>query len=251
MNAKLRAIIIEDEQPARELLKAYLREYDNIELVAECEDGFTGVKAITEYRPDLIFLDIQMPKLSGFEMLELLDEVPEIIFTTAFDEFALKAFEMNAVDYLMKPFSQDRFSMAIDKVYQRLSTKQPAKDNVKKMMEQVKDAKETLSRLFVKTGNHIDVIPVEEIIRIEAQDDYVDIYTPKGKYLKKETMNYLENHLPGDTFMRIHRSQIVNLNRIEKIEKYGKESYLLILDEGSKVKVSKNRVKELKDRLGI
>ena len=251
MNTKLRAIIIEDEQPARELLKAYLNEFKDIELVAECEDGFTGVKAVAEYHPDLILLDIQMPKLSGFEMLELLDEVPEIIFTTAFDEFALKAFEMNAVDYLMKPFSQERFSKAIEKVYQRLSNRQPARDNVKKMVEQVKDAKETLSRLFVKTGNHIDVIPVEEIIRIEAQDDYVDIFTSKGKYLKKETMSYLENHLPADTFMRVHRSQIVNLNRIEKIEKYGKESYLLILDEGSKVKVSKNRIKELKGQLGI
>ncbi len=251
MNTKLRAIIIEDEQPARELLKAYLNEFKDIELVAECEDGFTGVKAVAEYRPDLILLDIQMPKLSGFEMLELLDEMPEIIFTTAFDEFALKAFEMNAVDYLMKPFSQERFSKAIEKVYQRLSNRQPARDNVKKMVEQVKDAKETLSRLFVKTGNHIDVIPVEEIIRIEAQDDYVDIFTSKGKYLKKETMSYLENHLPADTFMRVHRSQIVNLNRIEKIEKYGKESYLLILDEGSKVKVSKNRIKELKGQLGI
>ena len=251
MNEKLKAIIIEDEQPARELLKAYLKEYDDIELVAECGNGFTGVKAINEYRPHLIFLDIQMPKLSGFEMLELLDEIPEIIFTTAYDEYALKAFEMNAVDYLMKPFSEERFSQAVEKARQRLASKQPVKNNVAKMVKQIKEARKTLNRLFVKTGNHIDVIPVEEIVRIEAQDDYVDIHTAKGKFLKKETMNYLENHLPADMFVRVHRSQIVNLNRIVKIEKYGKESYLLVLDEGSKVKVSKNRIKDLKELLGI
>ncbi len=251
MNAKLKAIIIEDEAPARDLIKAYLKEYDTVELIAECEDGFSGVKAVNRYRPDLIFLDIQMPKLSGFEMLELLDEVPEIIFTTAFDQFALKAFEMNAVDYLMKPFSFERFALAMEKVFRRIESGRPSAKKVLEMANQIKKTEKPLTRLFVKTGNHIDVIPVEEIIRIEAQDDYVEIHTSGGKFLKKETMGFLEEHLPQDIFLRIHRSHIINLNRIGKIEKYGKESYLLVLDEGSKVKVSKSRVKELKTLMGI
>ncbi len=251
MNRQLRAIVIEDELPARDLLKAYLLDYPEIELVDECEDGFSGIKAIQENHPDLIFLDIQMPKLTGFEMLELLDEFPEIIFTTAYDEFALKAFEMNAVDYLMKPFSRKRFKQAIEKVYLHLKAKNSTTASIQQLTEKVKANQEVLSRIFVKTGNHIDVIPVEEIVHIEAQDDYVDIFTSKGKYLKKETMHFLEHKLPKETFLRVHRSAIVNLNHMDKIEKYGKESYLLILKDGSRVNVSKSRIKELKQQLGI
>ena len=251
MNKQLRAILIEDESPARDLIKAYLQDYPEIALVAECEDGFSGVKAIQENHPDLIFLDIQMPKLTGFEMLELLDEFPEIIFTTAYDEFALKAFEMNAVDYLMKPFSRDRFKQAIEKVYLHLNAKNKTAEPIQKLAREIKINTEVLTRLFVKTGSRIDVIPVEEIVHIEAQDDYVDIYTPKGKFLKKETMQFLERKLPKETFLRVHRSAIVNLNHMDKIEKYGKESYLVVLKDGSRVNVSKSRIKELKQQLGI
>jgi len=247
---KLRAIIVEDEKPARELVKAFLKNHENIELVCECDNGFDGVKAINEMKPDLVFLDIQMPKLTGFEMIELLDEVPDVIFTTAFDQYALKAFELSAVDYLMKPFSKQRFSEAIEKVYHRLS-QQSEKPRVKEFANQVKEDTEEIERIFVKTGSKIDVVPVSEIVRIESEDDYVEIFTPKGKFLKKETMNYLEKVLPGDTFVRVHRSSIINLNNIQKIEKYGKDSSMVILKDGSRVNVSKSRIKDLKKQLGF
>jgi len=251
MNNRILAIIIEDEEPARNLLKAYLQSHDEIELVAECENGFDGVKAIAEYRPDLIFLDIQMPKLTGFEMLELLDEYPEIIFTTAYDEFALRAFELNAVDYLMKPFSKARFDNALEKVFTRLKNKSQQNTSVEKLKEQVQETSGPQERFFVKTGSRIDVIPVEDIIHVEAQDDYVELHTAKGRFLKKETMNRLELQLPPEKFIRVHRSHIIRVDQMEKLEKYGKESYMVILKNGAKVLVSKSRIKSLKEQLGI
>jgi two-component system LytT family response regulator len=247
---KLRAIIVEDEKPARELVKAFLKYHENIELIGECDNGFDGVKAINEMKPDIVFLDIQMPKLNGFEMIELLDEVPEVIFTTAFDQYALKAFELSAVDYLMKPFSKQRFSEAIEKVYQRINLKKE-KPRVKEFADQLKEDTEEIERIFVKTGSKIDVVPVPEIVRIESEDDYVEIFTPKGKFLKKETMNYLEKVMPKDTFVRVHRSSIINLNHIQKIEKYGKDSSMVILKDGSRVNVSKSRIKDLRNQLGF
>ncbi|MFA5417659.1 MAG: LytTR family DNA-binding domain-containing protein [Bacteroidales bacterium] len=249
---KLRTLIIEDEEPARELVKAYLKDNGHIELIGECDNGFSGVKAINELKPDLVFLDIQMPKLTGFEMLELLDEMPEIVFTTAYDQFAIKAFELSAVDYLMKPFSKTRFNEAIEKVLYRVQNKQPATTNLQQLSQKAKETSTAkVERLFVKTGNKIDVIPVDSIIRVEAQDDYVEIHTDKGKFLKYDTMNFLEKGLPEDTFVRVHRSHIININLIEKMEKYGKDSYLIIMKDKSKVNVSKSRVKELKEQLGI
>jgi len=255
---KLRTIIIEDEAPARDLVKAYIKTNDNIELIAECQDGFSGVKTINELKPDLIFLDIQMPKLTGFELIELLETVPEIIFTTAYDQFAIKAFELSAVDYLMKPFSRERFNEAVDKVLARLQSKgETPKDakrkneNIEKFANLRKETIENVERLFVKTGTKIDVVSVVDIIKIEAQDDYVEIHTATKKYLKNDTMNYLEKVLPSKTFARVHRSHIINLNHINKIEKYGKESYIVKLNDGSIVNVSKSRIKDLKNQLGI
>lgn len=255
---KLRTVIIEDEEPARNLVKDYIKTNDNIELVGECKNGFEGVKTINETKPDLIFLDIQMPKLSGFEMLELLDEVPEIIFTTAYDQYAIKAFELSAVDYLMKPFSRERFNEAVSKVLVRLQNRvdtdeQPRikNKNIETFTNLKKGSVEQVERLFVKTGTKIEVVPVETIIKIEAQDDYVEIFTSDKKYLKNDTMNYLEKVLPSKIFTRVHRSHIINLNHIDKIEKYGKESYIVKLKDGSIVNVSKSRIKELKNQLGI
>lgn len=251
MNKKIKAIIIEDELPARELLEMYLSDVDDLEVVDTCENGFDGIKAITKHNPELIFLDVQMPKLTGFEMLELLDDYPQIIFTTAYDQFAIKAFELNAVDYLMKPFSKERFLQALDRARIRLKEQVNSDVNVKKVIEKAKDESGTIERIFVKTGSRIDVIPVSEIIRIDAQDDYAEIVTKDKSYLKKETMNFLEKNLPPANFIRVHRSSIINSDYMDKIEKYGKESYLVILKDGSRVKVSKSRIKELRNSLGI
>lgn len=251
MEPKLRAIIIEDEEPARDLMRAYLKPHENIDLIAECENGFSGIKAITENHPDLIFLDIQMPKLTGFEMLELLDEIPEIIFTTAYDQFAIRAFELNAVDYLMKPFSKERFDQALQKVVERLKSKSETSQKIEKLKEKIREESGTAESIFVKTGSHIDVVPVDDIFYIEAQDDYIELHTPNGKFLKNETMSSMEQRLPAEQFLRVHRSSIINTRQIEKLEKYGKESFVVILKDKTRIVVSKSRVKTLKEQLGI
>ncbi len=247
----MRAIIIEDEQPARELVKNYLKAYPAIELLGEFSDGFSGIKAINELKPDLVFLDIQMPKLTGFEMLELLDEMPNIIFTTAYDQFAIKAFEMNAVDYLLKPFSRERFAQAIEKALDRFSKKQNTKENLKELKKHVQSAVDKLERVVVKTGSKIKVIPVEDIVWLESQDDYVMIYTAQGKYLKQETMKHFEEHLDPGQFIRVHRSYIVRLDAIVQLELYEKGSYLAVLSTGAKVKVSDSGYKNLKSKMNF
>lgn len=249
MNQKIRAVIIEDEEPARQLLKTFLQSFEQIDLVGECSDGFSGLKTINDVQPDLVFLDIQMPRLTGFELLELLDDLPEIVFTTAYDEYALKAFELNAVDYLMKPFSKQRLSQAIDKVTERFKLKSNSREKLGKLVEQMQHKSRPLERVVVKSGSKIHIIPVQDIEQVEAQDDYVMLHTAQGRFMKKETMSTMEQNLPEEHFIRIHRSNIVNVSQIQRIEQYGKESYLLILKNGNQVNVSKSRIKDLKREL--
>jgi two-component system LytT family response regulator len=241
----IKAIIIEDEQPARDLVKHYLTSHPDIELIGEYADGFSGLKGINELKPEVIFLDIQMPKLTGFELLELLDEYPQIIFTTAFDQFAIKAFEMNAVDYLLKPFSQERFDLAIKKVLDH-NIKTDHSEKVKKLSEHVAENMDLLDRVVVKTGSKIKVIAVDNILYAESQDDYVMIYTTDGKYLKQQTMKYFEQHLDPKKFIRIHRSYIANIETIKQLELFEKKSYVAVLSNGAKLKVSDSGYKVLK-----
>jgi two-component system LytT family response regulator len=241
----IKAIIVEDEQPARDIVKHYLKSHPHIEVIGEFADGFSGLKGINELRPDLAFLDVQMPKLTGFELLELLDEYPQIIFTTAYDQFALKAFEMNAVDYLLKPFSQERFNQAVEKVKEHVG-KKPDTSHIKNLSGHIAENIELLDRVVVKTGSKIKVIPVDDILYVESQDDYVMIYTTDGKYLKQQTMKYFEQHLDPKTFIRIHRSYIANINTIKQLELYEKNSYVAVLSNGAKLKVSDSGYKVLK-----
>jgi two-component system LytT family response regulator len=245
----IRVIIIEDEELGRVLIKNYLKERSEVEIIAECENGFEGIKAIQELKPDLVFLDIQMPKLNGFEMLEILDEKPEIIFTTAFSQYAIQAFEINAVDYLLKPFSKDRFIDALNKAVKRIQTNQPRNENVGKLIQHPLD--EILERIVVKSNNRINVIPVEKIRYLEAQDDYVMIYTCEGKHLKQATMKYFEDHLNSREFMRVHRSYIVRLDQVVQLEPYGKESYVAKLKDGPSIHISKSGFKSLKEKLNF
>jgi two-component system LytT family response regulator len=247
----VRTLIIEDEGPARDIVKTYLKKYPDIELIGECPDGFSGVKAINEMKPDLLFLDIQLPKLTGFEILELVDHTPVIIFTTAYDQFALKAFEMNATDYLLKPFSSDRFETAMQKSLEKLKSKKSEQPVIKKLVETVDEKSETIDRVVVKTGTKIKVIQADKIMYIEAQDDYVMIYTEESKHLKEKTMKYFETHLDNSQFIRIHRSYIVNVNFIVQLEHFSKENYLVILKNGTKLKVSDSGYKNLKARLNF
>lgn len=240
---KYRTLIIEDEKPARELLKAYLEEFEQVELLGEYDNGFDGLKAVNELKPDVIFLDVQMPKLSGFEMLEVLEHNPEVIFTTAYDQYAIQAFEQNAVDYLLKPFSRERFREAIERLDAR------ERGSIEKIKIHLADGDEKLHRVVIKKSGRIHVFSTGEISFLEAQDDYVMIYTGEGKYLKQQTMKYFEKHLDPDQFIRVHRSYIVNISRIERIEPYEKSNFILILKDGNKIPVSRSGMQQLKENL--
>ena len=246
MDKKITAVIIDDESLGRQIVRKYLSSHTDVEIVSECSNGFEGVKKINELKPDLVFLDIQMPKLNGFEMLELLDEPPAIIFTTAYDQYAIKAFEVNAADYLLKPFSSERFEEALNKARFLLQNKSRQKEIVRELIKHNQQTNDFLERIVVKDGSKIHIIPLESLIYIEAQDDYVLIHSKEGNLLKQKTMKYFEEHLPPEDFLRIHRSYIVSIPRIKKLELIEKETYKLFLDEGTSLPVSKSGYEKLK-----
>jgi two-component system, LytTR family, response regulator len=248
---KIRTLIIEDEQPARDLLRHYLSKYEEIEVIGECCDGFAGLKTISELKPDLVFLDIQMPKLTGFEMLEVLDEKPEIIFTTAYDQYALRAFELNALDYLLKPFLQERLDEAVRKASAKINSGRGGEKPGSQLIARQPEPQGVLNRIVVRKANSINIIPVDEIRYVEAQDDYVMLYYASGKALKQQTMKYYEDNLPKEDFVRIHRSYIVRIQEIKRIEPYGKDNHVAILHSGDKLPVSRAGYKHLKEELNF
>ncbi len=243
----INVIIIDDEPLARSIVREYIEHYPDINIVAECGDGFEGVKAISQHNPDLIFLDIQMPKINGFEMLELLDTQPAVIFTTAFDEYAIKAFDIHAVDYLLKPFNKERF----DKAIARWKEMRPKTDITPALLETISEQEQQPQRVVIKLNNKIKIIPFSDIIYIEAAEDYVFIHIPEGRYMKHKTMTFFENALDKNIFVRCHRSFIVNVQLINRLEVYEKESHVAILTSGAKVQVSKSGYQRLKSVLGV
>ncbi len=246
---KIRTIIIDDEAPAREIIKHYLNEFEPVEVIAECSDGFSGLKSVSFMKPDLVFLDIQMPRLTGIEMLEVMTEKPQIIFTTAYDQFAIRAFELNAVDYLLKPFPKRRFTEAVNKAIDKIRSGQGTAQPANQLLEKMPDSAQPVSRVVVRKGNSINLIPVENIRYVESQDDYVMIHHSAGKALKQQTMKYYEENLPKTDFVRIHRSYIVKVEEIKRIEPYGKDNHVAILNAGDKLPVSRAGYKELKKEL--
>ena len=244
---EIRALIIDDEELARSIIRSYLHGHADIEIIGECANGFEGLKAIQEMSPDLLFLDIQMPKINGFELLELIEVPPVTIFSTAYDQYAIKAFENNAVDYLLKPYSQDRFDDALEKARLRIKEEPTLKN--KELLEE--GLGEEISRIVVRTGSRIDVIDISTISHIEAQDDYVEIHSEKGKFLKQMTMKYLEEHLPKGEFVRSHRSHIISVSHLVKIEHFEKDSYLALLESGEKVPISRAGYGRLREILNF
>ena len=241
----MKAIIIDDEPLARMMIKEYLQSYPEIAVVEECSNGFEGLKAIQQHQPDLIFLDIQMPKINGFEMLELVDQPLQVIFTTAFEEFAIKAFDAHAADYLLKPFSKERFDKAMQKLqYQQVNA-------TRELVETALQAAVTNNRIVVKDSGKIKIIPIQQVQYLEAADDYVKIHTAEGVFLKKKTMQYFEDSLPAQEFIRIHRSYIINAQLITRIDPYEKDSHLVLLTTGARLPVSKAGYMKLKEVLGI
>ena len=243
---KLRALIVDDEYLARQLLREYAREVEGLEIIAECSNGFEAVKAIGELKPDLVLLDVQMPKLNGFEVLELVDLPPGIIFVTAYDQYAMKAFEEHAVDYLLKPFHLDRFKKAIEHARARLGERLPEPAQLKTAASL---PGERLDRIVVKDGSKVHIIAVDKLDYVEAQDDYVALHSENKKYLKQQTISNIEAQLDGARFIRIHRSYIVNLDRIVRIEPFTKDSRIAILKDGTQLPLSRSGFGKLKTLL--
>ena len=246
-----RALIIDDEPLARMVVKEYLQNFSEIELIQECNDGFEGLKAIQQHQPDLIFLDVQMPKINGFEMLELVEQSPAVIFTTAFDEYAIKAFEAHAVDYLLKPFSKDRFNKAIEKYLATAPEKHTPKQTEELLETAASQSPAQHERIVVKTGTKVKIIPVSDVEYLQADDDYVSVFTHEGSYLKNKTMNFFEQTLDARQFVRVHRSYIIAIQQITRIDPYEKDAHLAILKSGAKIPVSKTGYVKLKQVLGI
>lgn len=244
-------VIIDDEPLARSIVMEYLQNHPDMQVVAECNNGYEGVKAIMQHKPDLVFLDIQMPKINGFEMLELLDVIPPVIFATAFDEYAIKAFEANAIDYLLKPFSKDRFNTALTKWLTKNGEDKGMEKNIQNLLENSDKQADEKNRIVVKNNSEITIVPVNDIFYIEAYDDYVKIFTKDNYHLKKKTMNYYEQVLDPAQFFRVHRSFIINLQQLTRIEPMEKNAYIALLKSGKKIPLSRPGYSRLKEKLGI
>jgi two-component system LytT family response regulator len=243
-----KVIVIDDEPLARSLIVKLLQQYPNFEVVDECPDGFEAFKSIQKHNPDLLFLDIQMPRINGFELLEMLDKAPAVIFTTAFDEYALKAFENHAVDYLLKPITKDRFDKAMTKCQQQaLQTPSLAVHHF--IDEQVYEGYQ--HRIVVKDRGNIRIIAADEIHYIEANDDYIKIVTKEGSFLKKNTLTHLEKILDPNQFVRVHRSYLMPISQLQSIEPYEKNSHIALLHCGMKIPVSQSGMTRLKSLLRL
>jgi len=248
---KIKAIIIEDEEPARELISNFLKDHPEIELLGGFSDGFSGLKAINGLHPELVFLDIQMPKLTGFEVLEFVNESPVVIFTTAYDQYAIKAFEANAADYLLKPFSRERFSLAVEKAIEKIQSRHQDTKAIDGILKTYEEKPSVLERIAVRTGSQIKVLQVFDVTYFEAYGDYVKIHNREGAFLKEKTMKYFETHLEKNKFARIHRSYIVNVAEINKIEYYDKESYMVVLKDNTRLKASTAGYKLLREVINL
>ncbi len=238
-----KALIVDDEDLARHVIREFLQSHAEIEIAAECANGMEAVKAVAEHKPNLIFLDVQMPKLTGFDVLELIGTDVPVIFVTAYDEYAMRAFDVHAVDYLLKPIGRERFEAALERAKKRLGEKMPAPQE---LAAAARPPQQFLERLVVKDGTKVTLIPVAKLDYAEAQDDYVALASQGKKHLKQQTIAGLEACLDPGNFVRIHRSYIVNLERVVRIEPYGKESRLAILADGARLPVSRAGYARLK-----
>ena len=239
MNApeSIKAVIVDDEPLARQLLREYLSVHHDIQIVAECENGFDAIKAVAEQAPDLMFLDIQMPKLDGFEVLELLDRDIAVIFVTAYDQHALRAFEVHAADYLLKPFGPERLADALNHARERVG--KPAVVSAARLAADARPDRRPIERILVRDQAKVHVLGVELVDYLEAQDDYVCIHASGQRYLKSQTLGELEEQLDPRRFVRIHRSFLLNIDRLQRLEPYSKDSRMAILKDDRELPVSR------------
>jgi two-component system LytT family response regulator len=247
---KIGALIVDDEELARHILRELLASHPEIQILGECANGFEAVKAVAEHKPDLIFLDVQMPKLTGFDVLELIGTDAAVIFVTAYDQYAMRAFDVHAVDYLLKPVGRERFEAALARAKTHVGEKMPSPQE---LAATARAPQQHLERIVVKDGTRVTLIPVSKLDYAESQDDYIALATQGKKHLKQQTIASLEAGLDPALFVRIHRSYIVNLERVVRIEPYGKDSRLAILADGTRLPVSRAgyaRLKSLLDERG-
>ncbi len=242
----VRAVIVDDEELARQMIREYLADFPNVEVAAECADGREAVQTIEDLAPDLVFLDIQMPEMSGFEVLKHLQTLPAIVFSTAYDRYALQAFEVNAVDYLLKPYDRKRFREAVSRALERLERRQPVSDEVQALLQSLKAGPREPGRLWVKEGGSLVPIREDRIDWIEAADDYACLHVGNETHLVAQTMTALEARLDPHKFMRIHRSAIVNLDRVREIQAVGDGRYQVILKDGTRLALSRSQAKKLR-----
>jgi two-component system, LytTR family, response regulator len=236
---RLRVIIVDDEALARSVVREFLAGMPGVEIVAECANGFDAVKAVSELNPDLMFLDVQMPKLDGFEVLELVGQSVPVVFTTAYDQYALKAFDVHAVDYLLKPFSEERFAEAVSRARARLTGGDAKEPDIDALVSEARPRQGPVERILIRDGAQVHVIPAERIDYVEAQDDYVSFVADGRSYLKDQTMATVETLLDPSRFVRVHRSYMLNVERIARVELYAKDSRVAILHDGRRVPVSR------------
>ena len=246
-DAIIRAIIVDDEDLARQVVREMLKTHPEIDIVGECANGFDAVKAVSELKPDLMFLDVQMPKLDGFEVLELVASEVAVIFATAYDEHAIRAFEVHAVDYLLKPFRAERLTDALERAKERIGKKPLAAPD---QLAATARPEEYTERIVVKDGTRVHIFPAAKLDYAEAQDDYVALASQGKKYLKQQTISSLEASLDPRNFVRVHRSYLVNLEKVTRLEPYGKDSHIAILSDGSRLPVSRTGLTRLKEFLG-
>jgi len=235
--SSLRVVVVDDEPLARAVVREYITVHPGVEVVAECANGFEAVKAVSELTPDLVFLDVQMPKLSGFEVLELIGRDVPVVFTTAYDQYALRAFDVHAIDYLLKPFSEQRFAEALARARERLAARDV--ESVDALVSETRAKQTPLERVLIRDGSQVHVLPVDKIDYVEAQDDYVSFRSEGKSYLKDQTLGVTEGLLDPARFVRIHRSYLLNIDRIARVELYAKDSRIAILRDGTKLPVSR------------
>jgi two-component system LytT family response regulator len=244
---KMRVAIVDDEQLARQLLREYLTEFDDVEIVSECANGFEAVKAVADLKPDLLLLDIQMPRLDGFEVLELVGREVSVVFVTAYDKYALRAFEVHAVDYLLKPFTRERLREAVNRARGRLDSKDPFPPT--ELASTARPPGAYVERIAIRDGANVHVLPVSKIDYIEAQDDYVCFRSEGKRLLKQQTLAEIESALNPSQFVRVHRSYILNIDRLAKLELYAKDSHAAVLRDGTRVPVSRSGYARLSEVL--
>ncbi|MCI0614542.1 LytTR family DNA-binding domain-containing protein [bacterium] len=238
---RIRALIVDDEPPARKKLRHFLKDHPEIEIAGEATDGLNAVQQIETLKPDLVFLDIQMPRMDGFEVLESLQtKRPIVIFTTAYDRHALKAFEVRALDYLLKPFDSERFSEALARVTETIQSKKKTDDQIDELLSEIRSRRQHLHRILLRDSGRIFFLKTNEIHRIESEEKYVRLYTGKISYLHRETMNSLEKVLDPSQFVRVHRRQILNMEFIQELQSWTHGDYIIVMKDGSRIPLGRS-----------